>query len=91
MAIESASALNSAAQQPPPPRRIRLGMVGGGQGAFIGGVHRMAARLDDQFELTAGALSSDPARAASSAAELRLPPERSYASFAGLPCGARRQ
>ena len=84
MAIESASALNSAAQQPPPPRRIRLGMVGGGQGAFIGGVHRMAARLDDQFELTAGALSSDPARAASSAAELRLPPERSYASFADM-------
>lgn len=40
--------------------RIRLGMVGGGAGAFIGAVHRMAARLDDQFELVAGALSSTP-------------------------------
>ena len=42
---------------------IRLGMVGGGQGAFIGGVHRIAARMDGEFELVAGALSSDPARA----------------------------
>ena len=41
-------------------RRIRLGMVGGGQGAFIGAVHRIAARIDDQFELVAGALASDP-------------------------------
>ena len=40
-------------------RRIRLGMVGGGQGAFIGAVHRIAARIDDQYELVAGALSSD--------------------------------
>ena len=40
--------------------RIRLGMVGGGQGAFIGAVHRLAARMDDQYELVAGALSSDP-------------------------------
>jgi len=39
-------------------RRIRLGMVGGGQGASIGAVHRIAARLDDQYELVAGALSS---------------------------------
>lgn len=61
--------------------RIRLGMVGGGQGAFIGAVHRMAARLDDQFTLVAGALSSDPARAAASAAELGIAADRSYASF----------
>ena len=47
------------------PRRLRLGMVGGGQGAFIGGVHRIAARLDDAYELVAGALSSDAARAIS--------------------------
>ncbi len=40
-------------------RRLRLGMVGGGQGAFIGAVHRIAARIDDRFELVAGALSSD--------------------------------
>ena len=41
-------------------RRIRLGMVGGGQGAFIGAVHRIAARLDDRYELVAGAFSADP-------------------------------
>lgn len=63
------------------PRRLRLGMVGGGEGAFIGGVHRIAARLDDEFELVAGALSSDVNRAASSAAALRLSPQRSYADF----------
>jgi predicted dehydrogenase len=62
-------------------RRIRLGMVGGGQGAFIGAVHRIAARLDDQYELVAGALSSDPARANVSAAELHIEPGRSYAGF----------
>jgi len=65
-------------------RRVRLGMVGGGQGAFIGGVHRMAARLDDRYELVAGALSSDAARAAASAAELHIAPERSYADYAGM-------
>jgi predicted dehydrogenase len=62
-------------------RRIRLGMVGGGQGAFIGGVHRMAARLDDRYELVAGALSSDPARASASAVELHIALDRSYADY----------
>jgi predicted dehydrogenase len=62
-------------------RRIRLGMVGGGQGAFIGGVHRIAARLDDQFTLLAGALSSDPARAHASALEINLDPSRSYDTY----------
>ncbi len=62
-------------------RRLRLGMVGGGQGAFIGAVHRIAARMDDQYELIAGALSSDPARARASAVELHITPERSYADF----------
>ena len=51
-------------------RKIRLGMVGGGRGAFIGGVHRIAARLDGRFDLVAGALSSDPTRARDSAADL---------------------
>jgi predicted dehydrogenase len=60
---------------------IRYGMVGGGQGAFIGAVHRIAARIDGEFDLVAGALSSDPARAKASAAELGLDPERSYGSF----------
>jgi predicted dehydrogenase len=61
--------------------RIRLGMVGGGQGAFIGAVHRLAARMDDHYELVAGALSADPAKAAASAADLGLDPGRSYGSY----------
>lgn len=68
-------------QQPASDRRIRLGMVGGGQGAFIGAVHRIAARIDDEYELVAGALSSDPSRASTSARELGIASERSYASF----------
>lgn len=60
---------------------IRLGMVGGGQGAFIGAVHRIAARLDGHYTLVAGALSSDPERSKSSAVELGLDPTRSYTSF----------
>jgi predicted dehydrogenase len=61
--------------------RIRLGMVGGGTGAFIGAVHRIAARLDDKFELVAGALSSTPERAQQSGAELGLDPSRTYDDF----------
>ena len=61
--------------------RIRLGMVGGGQGAFIGAVHRIAARIDDQYELVAGALSSNPERADASARELGIAADRSYASY----------
>lgn len=56
-------------------------MVGGGQGAFIGEVHRIAARLDDKYELVAGALSSDASRAATSAAEIGIAADRSYSSF----------
>jgi predicted dehydrogenase len=63
---------------------LKLGMVGGGQGAFIGAVHRMAARLDGRWDLVAGALSSNPARAMASAAEVGIAPERSYASFAEM-------
>ena len=62
-------------------RRLRLGMVGGGRGAFIGAVHRIAARLDDRWELVAGALSSDPERARLSGEDLLLPPDRIYGSF----------
>jgi predicted dehydrogenase len=61
--------------------RVRLGMVGGGQGAFIGAVHRIAARLDDAYVLVCGALSSDPARAHASAAEIGLDPARRYGSY----------
>ncbi|MBU2994786.1 Gfo/Idh/MocA family oxidoreductase [Octadecabacter sp. 1_MG-2023] len=60
---------------------LKLGMVGGGQGAFIGGVHRMAARLDGCFDLVAGAFSSDPARAHAFAAELGIADYRSYSDY----------
>ncbi|MCF2869571.1 Gfo/Idh/MocA family oxidoreductase [Octadecabacter sp. G9-8] len=63
---------------------LKLGMVGGGQGAFIGGVHRMAARLDGCFDLVAGAFSSDAARAHASAAELGIDADRSYADFSEM-------
>jgi predicted dehydrogenase len=63
------------------PARIRLGMVGGGEGAFIGAVHRIAARLDDEFELVAGALSSTPEKARRSGAALGLAPERTYDGY----------
>ena len=63
---------------------IRLGMVGGGQGAFIGAVHRIAARLDGAFELVAGALSSDPQRARASAADVGLAPDRAYDDFTAM-------
>jgi len=73
-------------------RRLRAGIVGGGRGAFIGAVHRIAAELDSEALVVAGALSSDPAIAAASAADWRL--ARSYASYeemaqreAGLPEG----
>ncbi len=66
------------------PRRLRLGMVGGGPGAFIGGVHRMAARLDDRWELVAGAFSRDPDRARAAAAALHVPPERAYGDFRAM-------
>lgn len=76
--------------------KLRFGMVGGGPGAFIGEVHRMAATLDGQAEIVAGAFSSDPVRSAAKGSELGLDPSRVYGSFeemaeaeAGLP-GDRR-
>src|SRR5689334_16825676 len=65
-------------------QRLRVGMVGGGRNAFIGAVHRLAMRLDDQIALVAGALSSDPDNAAASAAEIRIAPERSYADYRAM-------
>jgi predicted dehydrogenase len=65
-------------------RRLRLGMVGGGAGAFIGAVHRLAARMDDRYDLVAAALSSDPERSRASARELHIPPDRAYGSFAEM-------
>src|SRR5947208_719479 len=60
---------------------IRWGMVGGGEGGFIGKVHRMAARLDDRYTLTAGALSSDPERARHSARECGISQDRTYTDY----------
>ena len=74
MAIEGSS------EQTREPR-IRLGMVGGGAGAFIGAVHRIAARIDDQFDLVAGALSASPDKAIASGRDLGLDPARTYASY----------
>jgi len=65
-------------------RRIRWGMVGGGPGAFIGAVHRIAARMDDHYELVAAALSSDPARSRSAAQDLHIAPDRAYGSYAEM-------
>src|SRR6202008_4565340 len=60
-------------------RRLRLGMVGGGPGAFIGAVHRIAARLDDRYELVAAALSSSPERSLAGAKELHI--ARPYSTY----------
>ena len=65
-----------------PPARIRLGMVGGGNDAFIGGVHRIAARIDDKYELVAGALSSTPEKSRASGQALGLP--RVYDDFKAM-------
>jgi len=77
-------------------RKIRYAMVGGGRGAFIGAVHRIAANIDGQIELTAGAFSADPEKSRASGADLFLDPARVYGSFeelvkkeAALPAGQR--
>jgi predicted dehydrogenase len=77
-------------------RKIRYGMVGGGRGAFIGAVHRIAASIDQQIELVCGAFSSDPERSKASGADFFLPPDRCYGTFeemikaeAKLPVGER--
>ena len=62
-------------------KRLKLGMIGGGQGAFIGSVHRLSARMDDKYEFVAGCLSSTPERATASAKEIGLDLSRSYPDF----------
>ncbi|MCW5775962.1 MAG: Gfo/Idh/MocA family oxidoreductase [Phycisphaeraceae bacterium] len=68
---------------------LRMGMVGGGQGAFIGAVHRMAARLDGGVEFVAGALSSSPEKARASGRELGLDERRNYESWEAMLEGER--
>lgn len=65
-------------------RKIRLGMVGGGIGAFIGDVHRIAARLDNRYDLVAGAFSSEPQRCKESGEQLDIDPNRCYDDFATM-------
>jgi predicted dehydrogenase len=62
-------------------RKLRFGMIGGGRGAFIGAVHRIAAIMDGRAELVAGAFSSDPGRSRDSGADLFLDPSRVYGSY----------
>ena len=62
-------------------RKMRMGMVGGGIGAFIGAVHRMAAAIDGEIELVCGAFSSNPEKSKKSGAELFLPEDRVYGSY----------
>jgi predicted dehydrogenase len=65
-------------------RKLRMGMVGGGQGAFIGGVHRMVAALDGQIELVAGCFSQDPENTRITGEQLYLDPDRCYATYAEM-------
>lgn len=62
-------------------RKLRMGMVGGGRGAFIGSVHRMAARLDGEIDLVAGCFSSDPKKSKASGEDFFLDPSRVYATY----------
>ncbi|MFV0360456.1 Gfo/Idh/MocA family protein [Tropicimonas sp.] len=70
--------------------RIRLGMIGGGKGAFIGAVHRIASRMDGHFDLVAGALSSTPEKARESGEWLGLAPDRSYSDFREMAIREKR-
>lgn len=68
-------------------RKIRMGMVGGGPGAFIGEVHRIAARMGGQIELVAGVFGTDPEKSRTFAEELFLCPERGYADYKSMLAG----
>ena len=71
--------IDGTSEQRPP--RIRLGMVGGGRDAFIGAVHRIASRIDDRYELVAGAFSSTAEKSRASAADLGVAPDRAYDDY----------
>ncbi len=70
-------------------RRLRMGMVGGGPGSFIGGVHRLAAEMDREIELVAGAFSSDPGRCRTAGETYKIDPGRSYLSWTQMIAGER--
>src|SRR5258708_39723285 len=62
-------------------RKVRMGMIGGGHGAFIGAVHRIAANMDGEIELVCGAFSSDEEKSKQQGALLYLSPQRAYGSY----------
>lgn len=66
------------------PSRVRLGMVGGGEGALIGNVHRMAAALDGSYELVCGSFSRSDANNQRTAAACGVPPDRIHADWEAL-------
>ena len=77
-------------------RKLRMGMIGGGPGSFIGRIHRIAAELDGEAELVCGAFSSSPARSREAGDAYHLPSSRAYDSYAqmiaaekALPADAR--
>src|ERR1035437_9589907 len=70
-------------------RKLRLAVVGGGPGSFIGAMHRQAAMLDNRYELVAGALSSNPEKSLRAGRELGLAPDRVYASGLELMAGEK--
>src|SRR6266511_3434241 len=78
---ESSPGSNIMGVNAPLNRKLRMGLVGGGQGAFIGRVHATAAILDNRALLVAGALSSDAAKAKASAPDYDIKPERAYGSY----------
>ena len=72
-------------------RKLRMGMVGGGQGAFIGGVHRLVAALDGQIELVAGSFSQDPENTRTTGKQLYLDPDRCYDTYEQMAAAEARR
>src|ERR1700739_2180650 len=75
---------------PPLNRKLRMGLVGGGQGSFIGRVHSMAAVMHHRAALLAGAFSADPAKAKASALDYGIAPERAYGSYQEMVEGEKK-
>src|SRR5262245_3464665 len=72
-------------------RKLRMGLVGGGQGSFIGRVHSIAACLDNRATVTAGALSADPGKAKASAPDYDIAPERAYGTYQEMIAGEAKR
>ena len=70
-------------------RRLRMGLIGGGPGSFIGPIHRIAAEMDREIELVAGCFSSDAGRSREAGESYRIDPERAYPSLDAMSAGER--